>query len=98
MNRRRGRKGRNRGIVSVMVIVMIFLVVMSVQIYKLKQKDAELAEREQNVLEEIADETEYAEELEEMSLFTQSIEYVKEWAHKLGFVSDNEIIFKENGE
>lgn len=98
MNRTKGRKGRNRGIVSVVLIVAVFLIVMSVQIYKLKLRDAELAEREQNILEQIAEETERAEELEDMSLFTQSIDYVKEWAHKLGFVSDNEIIFKENDE
>jgi cell division protein DivIC len=96
---RKGRKKRhNAGTISVVVIVLGFLLIMSVQIYKLKQKDDLYAEREENLMQQIADEQERASELEEMDLYTQSIEYIKDMANRLGLVFDNEIIFKESNE
>ena len=98
MSRKRRRKGHGAGTVSIVVIVLAFLVIMSVQIYKLKQKDEMYAQREQNLLELLAEESERAEELEKMSLYTQSTDYIKDMANKLGLVFENEIIFKESGE
>ena len=71
---------------------------MSVQIYKLKDKDALLSEREEALQQQLTDEQQRAEDLEELDAYTKSIEYIKDMANKLGLVFDNELIFKESGE
>ena len=71
---------------------------MSIQIYRLRQKEAIYAQREQNLLQQIADETQREEELEELNLYTKSMEYIKDMANKMGLVFENEIIFKESDE
>lgn len=98
MKNRKRKKGYDPGTISIIVIVLIFLSVMSVQIYRLKQKDAIYAQREQNLEEQIADETQREKELEELDLYTKSVEYIKDMANKMGLVFENEIIFKESGE
>ena len=81
-----------------MFIVIFFLVVMSIQIFKLKEKDQQLAEREEILQQQVTEELERAEELEELDIYTKSLEYIKEMANKLGLVFENEIIFKESDE
>lgn len=98
MSARRRKKGYNPGTISIIFIVLVFLAVMSVQIYKLKEKDAQLAEREQNLMQQLEDEQEREKELEELDIYTKSMEYIKDMANKLGLVFDNEIIFKESDE
>ena len=98
MSAKRNRRRRDAGTISIVFIVIVFLIAMSMQIYKLKEKDALLSEREQNLQEQLADEQQRAEELEELSFYTKSMEYIKEMANKLGLVKDNEIIFKESDE
>lgn len=98
MREKRAKKGHNPGTVSIVFIVLVFLVVMSIQIYKLKEKDELLAEREQNLEQQLEDEQLRAEELEELDLYTKSMEYIKDMANKLGLVFENEIIFKESDE
>ena len=92
------KKPHDAGTISIIVIVLIFLSVMSVQIYRLKQKDAIYAQREQNLEEQLAQELQREEELKELELYTKSVEYIKDMANKLGLVFENEIIFKESGE
>ena len=96
--RKKKKKTHDPGTISIIVIVLIFLSVMSIQIYRLRQKEAIYAQREQNLLQQIADETQREEELEELNLYTKSMEYIKEMANKLGLVFENEIIFKESDE
>ncbi len=99
MSRKRKRGGGiNAGTVSIVFIVLVFVAVMSIQIYKLKEKDDALAEREQNLQEQLDAESQRADEIEELNLYTKTMEYIKEMANKLGLVSENEIIFKEDGE
>ena len=98
MSQKSRRKGHNAGTISIGVIVLAFLVVMSVQIYKLNEKDKMYAEREQNLMEQLTEEESRAEELKEMDAYTKSVEYIKDMANKLGLVFENEIIFKESGE
>ena len=98
MSRKGRKKRRNAGTISVVVIVLGFLLIMSVQIYKLKQRDNLYAEREENLMQQLQDEQDRASELEEMDLYTKSIEYIKEMANRLGLVFDNEIIFKESND
>ncbi len=92
------RKGTlNNGTISIIFIVLVFVLVMSVQIYKLKEKDDLLREREELLEEQLAEEELRAEELKELDLYTRSTEYIKDMANKLGLVFENEIIFKESG-
>ena len=98
MSRKRKGRGLNAGTVSIVFIVLVFVAVMSIQIYKLKEKDALLADREQNLQEQLENESQRGEEIEDLNLYTQTIEYIKEIAYKLGIISENEIIFKENDE
>lgn len=98
MSRKKKGKGFNAGTVSIIFIVLVFVAVMSIQIYKLKEKDELLADREQNLQEQLEGETQRAEEIKELDLYTKTMEYIKEMANKLGLVSDNEIIFKESDE
>jgi cell division protein DivIC len=98
MSAKGGKKKMNLGTISIVIIVLAFLVVMSIQIMKLKEKDDLLAERETMLQQQLADEVERAEELEDLDLYTKSMEYIKEMANKLGLVFENEIIFKESDE
>lgn len=98
MSAKKRRSGRNTGAMSIVFIVIVFVVVMSIQIFKLKQKDELLMEREQNLEEQLAQEEQRAEELNELNLYTGSMEYIKDMANKMGLVFENEIIFKESGE
>ena len=95
---KRKKNGKNAGTMSIMFIVLVFLAVMSIQIYKLKEKDKLLAEREENLMQQMSEEMLREEELEELDLYTRSMEYIKDMANKLGLVYENEIIFKESGE
>ena len=98
MAAKRRKKGYNAGTTSIIFIVLVFVVVMSIQIYKLKQKDALLQEREESLLQQLTEELQREEELKELDLYTRSMEYIKDMANKLGLVYENEIIFKESGE
>lgn len=98
MSAKRRKKKYNPGTVSIVIIVLAFLVVMSIQILKLKEKDEMLAEREKVLEQQLTEEMERAEELEDLDLYTRSMEYIKEMANKLGLVFENEIIFKESDE
>ena len=98
MSAKRRKSGRNTGARSIVFIVIVFVVVMSIQILKLKQKDELLLEREQTLQQQLAQEEQRAEELKELDLYTRSMEYIKDMANKMGLVFENEIIFKESGE
>ena len=98
MSRKRKNKGLNAGTVSVGFIVLIFVAVMSIQIYKLKEKDKLLAEVESNRQEQLSELIEESEEIEEYSLFTKTIDYIIEMANKLGIVFENQTIIKEKDE
>lgn len=98
MAAKRKKNGQNAGTMSIVFIVLVFVVVMSIQIYKLKEKDALLKEREENLQQQLTEEMLREEELEELDLYTKSMEYIKDMANKLGLVFENEIIFKESGE
>ncbi len=98
MSKKRKGRGLNAGTVSIVFIVLVFVAVMSIQIYKLKEKDDLLADREQNLYEQLENESERKDEIEELNFYTKTVEYIKEMAYKLGIISENEILFKENDE
>lgn len=98
MAKKRKKSGSSAGTMSIIFIVLVFVVVMSIQIYKLKVKDELLAEREQNLMQQLEEQIQREEELKELDLYTRSMEYIKDMANKMGLVYENEIIFKESGE
>lgn len=98
MSTKRRKSGRNTGAMSIIFIVIVFVIVMSIQIFKLKQKDELLKEREQTLEQQLAEEEQRAEELKDLDFYTRSMEYIKDMANKMGLVFENEIIFKESGE
>ena len=90
MSRRRAKK--KSGTLSISIIVIAFLVIMTVQVVQLKQKESAYAAQKA----ELEKETERAEEIEGLQQYMQSDKYIEDIAKsKLGLAYDNEIIFKE---
>ena len=98
MSAKRRRSSNDTGAKSIIFIVIVFLIVMSVQIYKLKEKNDMLVERENLLEQQLEEELERSESLVELDLYTRSMDYIKDMANKMGLVFENEIIFKESGE
>ena len=55
---KRRKNGNNAGTLSIIFIVLVFVAVMSIQIYKLKEKDKLLAEREENLTQQLIEQME----------------------------------------
>ena len=99
MSAKRRKKNRNAGAVCIGLIVCAFLVVMTVQIVNLRQKDQAYAERQTELQEQYERETERQTELDDYEEYTKSTKYIEDVAKsKLGLAYDNEIIFKESEE
>lgn len=93
------KRRRKCGAVSIAVIVLAFLVVMAVQICRIKAKDAEYAAREQELKQEYEEETQRASEIDDLETYMNSSQYIEDVAKsKLGLTYKNEIIFKEKKE
>ena len=97
---RKGRRGGQKAEkISIIIIVLALLVALSVQIYRLKQKDEAYSKQEEELLQQYAEETERAVELGELEAYIQTTQYIEDIANsKLGLAYDNEIIFKESDE
>ena len=99
MSAKRKRKNRNAGTVCISLIVLAFLGVMSIQIYKLKQKDQNYQAKEEALQQQYEQETERLTEIEEYDDYTKTTQFIEDIAKsKLGLAYDNEIIFKESEE
>ncbi len=98
MKRNRIKKNRNTGTISVCLIVLAFLVIMGIQIYRVKQKDDAYAAAERELLQQMEEETQRSQELDEQEAHMNSDEYIQEKANELGLVHENQILFKESGE
>ncbi len=78
------------------MILIVFVVVMTVQIVKVYQKDQEYIAREAELQRQYEAETARQEELKEYERYIQSQEYVEDVAKsKLGLIYENQIIFRE---
>jgi cell division protein DivIC len=96
MSRRRKKGKRGAGTVSIGIVVLLFLAVMAVQIYRVKQKDDSYGERLEELQAQLEDETERGSEIDALEEYMKSDEYIEDTAKsKLGLAYDNEIIFKE---
>lgn len=91
------RKKRQNGfsVALVIMVILMLMVVISYKRYELKQKQEEYTQKEEQLIEQIAEEEGRAEEIEEYRKYTQTQKYIEEVAkEKLGLVNENEIIFK----
>ncbi len=96
MKKNTTRSNTKTGMIIICVIAIIFLVIMGSQIIKLNQKLTEREAQLQSLQEQYEEETERTAELEELSAYMQTDDYIREMAKtKLGLVYDSEIIFKE---
>lgn len=96
-NSRRKRKQKRNGRICISLIVVLFLIIMSVQIVKLYQKDQGDRERINALTDAYEDETERQNQLDNYEEYTKSQEYIEDQAKsKLGLTHENEIIFKED--
>ncbi len=95
MSRQR-RKSRRGGAVSVSLIVIVFLIVMTVQIVQLKDKETAYAKQKAEAQQQLDDEQTRSEEIQDLYQYMKSDEYIEDVAKsKLGLAYPNEIIFKE---
>lgn len=96
MSRRRKKK-RSAGQISIFCIAAFLVVVISVQMFRLYQKNEALILEEESKQQELIEQQDRQEELEQEEQYIQSNEYKEEVAKdKLGLIYDNEIIFREN--
>ncbi|MFR8756815.1 MAG: septum formation initiator family protein [Clostridium sp.] len=94
-SRRKETETKRKNLYS--LIAIMFLVIMSVQIVKLYQKEQEYTAREKALTESLEDETERQNQLDNYEEYTKSQEYIEDQAKsKLGLTHENEIIFKED--
>ena len=78
--RKNKRTIRGSGTISVSVVVLIFLTVMSIQIYNMKQKDETYAAQEEAAREQLQMEEKRAKELSEREEYMQSDEFIEDTA------------------
>lgn len=83
------------GKICIGMILMMFVTVMSVQIYRVHQKDVEKIALEQELREQLQYEQDRKVELEEYQKYIQSKKYIEEQAQsRLSLLYDNQIIFR----
>ena len=98
MDRRRKRRQRanRRARIGVSIMVAALVLILSVQIVRLYQKNESYKAQEAALQAQLDEETERTQELEELEEEIDSDEYIEDIARsKLGMVKENEIIFKE---
>ena len=95
--RRKSKKSNNRaGKMCISAIMCMFLVVMSIQIFRLYQEDQQCIQKQNTLKSQVEEATEQQQKLASDEQRTQSQDYIEEIAKsKLGLAYPNEIIFKE---
>ena len=100
MKKKNVRRDDNRvGKICIDIILIVFMVVMSIQIQKVYQKDLEKSAQEEDLREQYQYELDRQEELKEYQEYIESNEYVEDQAEsKLGLLYENQIIFREDND
>jgi len=94
--RKRKRKQNRAGKIWISAIVVTLLVVMSVQILRLHEKNQNYLAKETSLEAQLEEEKERSQEIQEYEEYTKSQAFIEDMAKsKLGLVYDNEIIFKK---
>ena len=92
----RQRKKAPTGRIYVALIMLFIIGVMSIQIYRLYDKNQSLKKRESNLKTELEKANEKSEQLKEYEGYVGSDEYIEDEAsQKLGLTHDNWIIFRQ---
>lgn len=92
---RKQRQNRFGMFLAFLVVVMLMVVVF-VKSIELREKKAYYEQKEQALMEQIAEEEERALEIEEYEKYTQTKKYIEDVAkEKLGLVYEGEIVFKD---
>lgn len=96
MARKKRYKGSNRReMICISVIVLILLGLMFVQSNGLREKNAASKAKVENLEQQIIEESERAQEIEELSEYVKTPGYAEEKAREnLGMVGEDEILFK----
>ena len=96
MSAKRRRKGRNAGAIGIVLMVVVFLSVMTLQILRLNAKVENLSKQKEALQKQYEEETERTLTLDAYEAFVNSSDYIEEMAKsKLGLVYDNEVIYRE---
>ena len=97
--RRRIRSNDNRiGRLCISFILIAFMVVMTIQIKKVYQKDQAYMTRQAELEQQLKSEQERKDEIKEYQNYIESQEYIEDQAtSKLGLLYKNQIIFREKG-
>ena len=93
-----GRRKQKNGATKVIIlgVVFVFVLVMSVQIVNLYNKNQGYIEREQILNEQLAAEERRAAELEDYEKYINSQEFIEDTAKsRLGLIYKDEIVFRE---
>lgn len=97
--RRRKRRSNRIGGISIIIVILILLGSLGIKGLELRHINEEYKEKEMALEEDLNQETIRAKEIEELSKYVQTKQYVEEIAkEKLGLVYKDEIIFKEKEE
>lgn len=91
------KKKQNRlAMLSITVVVAMLFVVIAVNSYNLRQKQADCIAREEALQSQIDEENARTEELKEFKKYTKTKKYAEEVAkEKLGLVYEDEIVFQQ---
>ena len=93
---KRKKRKSNTGRISILCIGIFLIMVLSIQMVRLYQKNQEYVKQEQALNEQVKDLKKEKEDLSEYEEYIKSDEYVEDTAKKkLGLIFDNEIIFRE---
>lgn len=97
MKKQNDRKRKSKtGRISLLCIAVFMLMVLSIQMVRLYQKNQEYIKKEEALTNQVKELEQQKEELSEYENYIQSDEYVEDTAKKkLGLIYDNEIIFRE---
>ena len=90
------KKKQNRlAMLSITVVVAMLFVVITINSFKLRSKQLQCIEKEEELTRQIEAENERTEELKELKKYTKTKKYAEEVAkEKLGLVYDDEIVFQ----
>lgn len=93
---KRKKRKSNTGRISILCIGIFLIMVFSIQMVRLYQKNQEYVKQEQALNEQVKDLKKEKEDLSEYEEYIKSDEYVEDTAKKkLGLIFDNEIIIRE---
>ena len=93
MKKKKSRKNLIITLIAVVAVAMAVILI-GVQIIKLKQKNAEYAARKERLEQQIEEESLRREDLNDEEAYVQTRKYIEEKAKSIGYIYPDEIIFR----